>query len=526
MSNILWNHPRISFRFSDASQKRRSPQRFCEASLICLLAVLAAPGCAKPKSDVTSVSDPPIVRLIQPQLRTITRIVGQPSFVEAYERTSIYPKVTGYIEKWNVDIGDKVKKGDVLATLFVPEVREDWQTKKDTVKLDEERIDLAIKSVKVAEADVLAAEAHLLEAQKILARYQAQADRWDVEVKRLKRETERGVVAPQILLESTNQWTESIAARDAAVASIQKAKADLLSKKAALAEAQVYVDVCRARVTVAKSDAKRLEAWVGYLTLTAPYNGVITARNANTGDFVLPATGDPTADRRAPHLSPSGQAAPIYVIDRTDVVRIFVDVPEGDANYVKEGTKATVMIQAFRDQLIPAVVTRTSWALNVKSRTLRAEIDLRNTDRPDVYRDPGLHQIAEVSSNKGLQILPGMYGYGRVVIERPNVWALPVSVLTPVGEKTFYWSYVKGRAVRVEVRTGVSDGAWIEVTNRQVPGKSPGDDPWKPIDGSEQVVHGDLSTLTDDAPVRVADQETGEGKIASATSGQGAKNND
>ena len=111
------------------------------------------------------------------------------------------------------------------------------------------------------------------------------------------------------------------------------------------------------------------------LTLTSPYDGVVVARNANTGDFVMPPTGDPTADHNAPHLSPSGKSAPIYVIDRTDVVRIFVDVPEDDANYVHGGTQGegAVLIKAFRDQSISATVTRTSWALNVKSRTLRGD---------------------------------------------------------------------------------------------------------------------------------------------------------
>jgi multidrug efflux pump subunit AcrA (membrane-fusion protein) len=482
--------------------------------LFCLLTTLAVPGCAKPKSEAKSVSDPPTVRLIQPQLRTIQRIVGQPSFVEAYERTSVYPKLSAYIEKWNVDIGDKVKKGDVLATLFVPEVREDWHTKKDTVKLDEERVALAIKSVKVAEADVQAAEARLLETQKILARYQAQVDRWDVEVQRIKRESEKGVVAPQILLESTNQWKESIAARDAADATIQKAKADLLSKKASLAEAQIYVDVCRARVTVARSDAKRLEAWVGYLTLTAPYDGVIAARNANTGDFVLPATGDPTADRNAPHLSPGKQAAPIYVVDRTDVVRIFVDIPEADANYVHGekdgykgdhpvGTKATVLIQAFRDEWMPAVVTRTSWALNVKSRTLRAEVDL---------------------PNPGSKILPGMYAYGRVIIERPNVRALPPSVLVKTAEKTFFWQYKDGHAVQTEVKTGVSDGEWTEITSRQLPPPPSGANPWTPIDGSEQVIVGDVSTFTNGQAVRLADPGAHKEEVARAEPGAAKPN--
>src|SRR6185437_10497951 len=172
----------------------------CRRLGVWLLALLALPGCSKPEKTAPSVSEPPVLHVIQPPLRKITRIVGQPSFVQSYERTSIYPKVTGYIEKWNVDIGDKVKKGDVLADLFVPELRENWETKKATVKLDKERVDLALKLVEVAKADVKAAEARLEESKKMLGSYKAEVDRWDSEVKRLAREVKRDVVAPQILL--------------------------------------------------------------------------------------------------------------------------------------------------------------------------------------------------------------------------------------------------------------------------------------------------------------------------------------
>ena len=72
-------------------------------------------------------------------------------------------------------------------------------------------------------------------------------------------------------------------------------------------------------------------------------------------------------------------------------------------------------------------MTRTSWALNVKSRTLRAEIDL---------------------PNPGSQLLPGMYAYAKVIIERPDVRALPVAVLTYVGERAYCWTYKDGHAER------------------------------------------------------------------------------
>ncbi|MBV8677872.1 MAG: efflux RND transporter periplasmic adaptor subunit [Planctomycetaceae bacterium] len=450
-----------------------------------LLAALAVSGCAKPEQTAPSVSEPPALHVVHPQLRKIGRVVGQPSFVQSYERTSIYPKVNAFIEKWNVDIGDKVQKGDVLADLFVPELRELLGTKKATVQFDSDRVRFAQEQVEVAAAEVEAARARLEEARAILGKYEAEVVRWDVQVKRIEREVERQVIAPQILLESQNEWKADIAARDAAKAAIVRAEAELLAAKAKLERAKIDVDVARSELAVADSEARRLEAWVGYLKLFAPYDGIVVARNANTWDFVLPASGDPSAMVRAPYLSPSGQAAPVYVIDRTDIVRIFVDIPERDADNVHIGSPARVKIWAYRDEWISATVTRLSWALNTQSRTMRAEIDLPNF---------------------GSKILPGMYAYGKVVVERPNVWALPKSALTYTGGKSFIWQYEDGHAVRTEIQTGLTDGQWVEVTNRHVKATSPEEEGWVPIDSSEQVLMGSkVSTLTEGSPVRLVD---------------------
>ena len=467
------------------------------------LALLAASGCHREeKSHYASASRPTTVQVIHPEFRDIVRTVGQPSFVESYERTSIYPKVTGYIEKWVVDIGDKVNKGDLLARLFVPEIVEDFGTKKATVQLDLERIELAKRIVEVTAADVEAAEAKLDESKAMLDKYQAEVDRWETEVGRLSREVDRGVVDPQVLLESNKQLKSSSAARDAARATIKKSEADLLSERAQLAKARVDVSVAQADLGVASSEAKRMEAWVGYLTLTAPFNGIVSVRNANTFDFVTPSMGDPTADRRSPDLSPSGSAAPIYVIDRTDIVRIFVDIPEQDANFVKIGSKATVLVRAFRDEPIPGTVTRTSWALNVRSRTLRAEIDLTNP-------------LSE--------LLPGMYAYANVIIERRGVPSLPTSAITHAGDKSFCWTYKGGHAERMEVRTGASDGNYIEITNLQAKKTTQSEPTWEPVTGSEQVIAGDISTLAEGEAVEVQGS-SGQSRQAGRTGDPGGPN--
>src|SRR5579871_4514452 len=184
--------------------------------LVGVSAAFAVSGCGhEKKSEVSSVTTAPTVRVVRPEKRTIVRTVGQPSFIESYERTSIFPKLTAYIEKWYVDIGDKVTKQQVLADLFVPEVEEDYKTKAATVELNKQKIELAQKMVTVAEADVSAAAARLDASKAILDQYQSQVDRWDSEVKRLTRETKRGVVDRQVTDESQNQLRASTASRDA-----------------------------------------------------------------------------------------------------------------------------------------------------------------------------------------------------------------------------------------------------------------------------------------------------------------------
>ncbi len=177
----------------------------------------------------------------------------------------------------------------------------------------------------------------------------------------------------------------------------------------------------------------------------APYDGLIVARNANVFDSVQPLTGHNTATKRASNV-PVRDAKPLYVVARVDVVRVIVDIPERDASYIRVGTRASVLVPGRRDAPFQASVTRTSWAVNVKSRVLRAEIDLPNPDG---------------------RLKLGMYAYGKVIIERLGARSLPTAAVTSIDRKDYCWIYDNGRAVRTEIETGVSDGQWIEVIHRR-----------------------------------------------------------
>jgi hypothetical protein len=108
----------------------------------------------------------------------------------------------------------------------------------------------------------------------------------------------------------------------------------------------------------------------------------------------------------------------------------------------------------------------------------------------------------ELPNAKG-KFLPGMYAYGSVFIERSDVRALPVSAVTQIGNQTYCYLARDGKAVRTPVQTGVSDGSWVEVTRKLVRSAGSSEGTWVAFDGTEAVIDGDLSEISDGLPVEV-----------------------
>ncbi|HEY4313183.1 MAG TPA: efflux RND transporter periplasmic adaptor subunit [Pirellulales bacterium] len=458
------------------------------AAALALLLSVSLTGCGRhAKSDAEVISDIPTVKLVHAESRDLSRAVGQPSFIDSYEQTAIYAKLPAYIQKWNSDIGDRVKEGDLLATLYIPELEQEWNLKKAQVTMDTALVAQAKRLVDVAAGNLKAADAKILETRADVGKFEALVKRWDSEVGRQVKMVDERVLDQQILGESRRQFESSVASKDAADAAVQTAEAIDVARAADLEKSKVDVEVADARLSVAKADAERVAALYSYTKLIAPYPSIVVLRNANTGDFVLPATGDPSASGRTIDQS-AARGTPIYVLARTDVVRIYVDVPESEANYIvsevdkKAGdprplSKASVRIAAFQNDDIPATVTRSSWALNMKSRTLRAEIDLHNPDA---------------------RLLPGMYAYGTVMIERPKTMSLPQSTIVENGNQQCCFLYIDGKSVRTPLQIGLRAGDLVEVLKKQHAGA------WVDFDTKDQVIEGDLTELVDGGEVKIA----------------------
>lgn len=452
----------------------------CWLTLVLLPALSS--GCSDPKaSTVSPISLDPTVKVVHALPRTVVRTVEQPGVIGAYERTGLYAKVSGFVKKWNVDIGDRVKKDQTLVKLWAPDVVAQHEQMQAQVVLDKALVEQSHKLQLVAQRNATAATEMLAQARADVNRYAADVERWDSEVKRLTGLVKERVVDQQVLDETQRQLKSGLASLEAARAAVKTRDAQRLAAEATTEKTTTDISAAQARVKVAEADERRLAALVDYLTITAPYDGVVYARNVNEGDFVLPSTGDPTQGSFSLGVSPS-KATPLYVINRVDKVLFVVGVPEADAPYVVAGTEARVRVPSLTGRTFKAKVTRTSWALNSTSRTLMAQIDI---------------------ANPKAEYVPGMYAYGSVIIERKGVRAVPLKAVTHIGNQTYCYLAEDGKAAQTEVQIGVSDGTWVEVTGKLVHSSATDERTWQSFDGTEAVIVGDLSELSDGTTVRV-----------------------
>ena len=121
--------------------------------------------------------------------------------------------MSGFIDDYYFDIGDEVKNGQLLAKIFVPELKERHDQMVEQVKLDTQLVDVAQKGVQNAEAEVAEAKAKLRS-------YDAEIDRWGTEVKRLTEMVREKVVDQEILTETKMTLDQSVAAKNAANATV------------------------------------------------------------------------------------------------------------------------------------------------------------------------------------------------------------------------------------------------------------------------------------------------------------------
>jgi HlyD family secretion protein len=436
----------------------------CSAGLASLF--LAAEGCSRANKNSTVNQSPtevktPTVTLDKPKHETLRQTVRQPGHMQAFEQTPIYPKISGYVLKWHVDIGDHVEAGQVLAELYVPEMVKELKQKEETVNQFR-------KAYEVAKGRVATAASIVDEVKAGLLRAKANHELWRRQYERISK-LAGSVIDVQVKDETWSQFQSAHAGEE-------EAKAKITTAGASWEEAKAAQDKARADIAVAEADRERLAALVDYAKLPAPFAGVITRRNINTGDFVQPPTG--------------GKGEPLYVVERQDLMRIFVAVPETDAAWVRKGLKATVYVQALQGQEFSAEVVRTSRSLDATTRTLLTEIDLPNTQG---------------------RLQSGMYANATITAEHEGFTLSTSAVITQgdvtQGYQSFCFIEQDGKAHRVVIELGIRQGSRVQVLRKQLTAAT-GSEPavWQEFSGEEKVVQENVGSLADGQAISVVEK--------------------
>ncbi len=284
------------------------------------------------KVEAETVSGPPIVLATKLKAADAGGHLDMPASIQAFEQTPIFARTSGYVKARYVDIGDHVKKGQLLAQI------EDPQT---------------------AQA-LLQAKAALAQVKAQVAQVQANAE----------------------LSKTTNQRWQSLV-REGVVA-----QQDADQKRAQAGADAAAVVAAQANVAASEANVKNLTEQVSFSRVVAPFSGIILSRSIDTGSLI--SSGSQTG------------VTQMFTLAQADTVRVFANVPQTSSVGLKKGQIAKVAVRELPGQMFTGTIERTSNSIDLATRTLLVEVDLKNDGR----------------------ILPGMYA--TVLLDVPRGGAPPV----------------------------------------------------------------------------------------------------
>lgn len=385
----------------------------------------------EPAAAGSDAGNKPRVETVRAAKGGLVRTTTQPGSAHSFESAELFAKVSGYLQAQHVDIGSYVKRGQLLAEIDVPELSKDVDAATATcqqalaeVAQSEARVEAAILDHKAAEARIEQARADLERWQSDLQLAHKQHDRIR-ELNQMKGIEARIVDEKQHQVQSTKAGEH--AARVAVAASVQQAAA--AESRVALAKADLRLT--QAKVAVAEAACERAKVMASYTRITSPYDGVVTCRNFHRGAYV-----------RSPD---QGGQVPLLSVDRRDLMRVVVRIPEREIPYVHVGDKAVVEFDALPNRRFETAISRIGHGEDARTRTMIAEIDLPNKD--DLLRDHmyGRVEIELEEASEGLRI-PSACLVGNVTDGKARVFVVQ-----------------DGEASLRDIQVGKDTGATVEV---------------------------------------------------------------
>jgi RND family efflux transporter MFP subunit len=272
-------------------------------------------------SDASAaVSASPQVYVVHP-VASAAAGYSLPGTTQAIQDSIIYARVSGYLSKRYVDIGDPVKTGQLLAEIQSPELDQQLSQAQANLQQADKQLDLQ--------------KANLELARVTMDRYKG-AD------------------------------LENAVAKEA----VDQAVAGFSTAQASVAAAQASVDSNQANV-------REYQAMTAFERVLAPFDGIVTQRNVDLGALIT--AGSPTNNISVAPTTVTGAATGLFEVSHIDTLRVFVSVPQVVAPNIAVGTAAQITIRGALTAPVAAMVTRTANALDPGTRTLLTEVDVPNS---------------------------------------------------------------------------------------------------------------------------------------------------
>jgi multidrug efflux pump subunit AcrA (membrane-fusion protein) len=321
-------------------------------------------------------------------------------------QVDLYPKVSGYLEKISVQIGDSVRQGQVIAQIdrgeFVQKVRE-AEAKVAQAKAAADEIEAGTRSedVRQAEEAVKQAQSRFENAKMHRERMEALYEKKIISKKDFDNaDTECTVCEAQ--LSSSQERLKQL--KEGARREVREgSRAKLKEMEAILAQEQIRLQNTQ---------------------IVAPFSGEIVRRNVDSGALVSPST-------------------PLVTLVHVETLKVLANVLEKDISLVKVGMKVKVLTEAYQDKPFEGTIVRINEALDLATRTLQAEINV---------------------PNPGRLLKPGMFARIEVVLkEKPDALAVPREAVLKEEGKPFVFTVEGNQAIRKPVVTGIEQDRLIEI---------------------------------------------------------------
>ncbi len=376
--------------------------------------------------------DKPVVSVVQPTPGGLQRTSRYTGHARAVAQQQVYPVVSGYLKRIAVDIGDAVKKGDVLAEVDAPLLEMEVRQARAALALEEREVKAAEAEVNTAMAEVklVADRASALESK-------LKGDEAFVAFRRKQAARYKGLLRDQaidqrLVDEQEDQLHAAIQTLNSTKQALQNVRSEIAVKESKVQSAKAVVETARSKLEIGDLSVQKAQAQLGFAVLRANLDGVVIGRNVSSGDFVF--------------SSEQGGRRPLLTVLRTDPIRVVVNVAESDVPFIRPGVSVHLEAAMQPDIKLPdCTVSRTGFVIDEKTGTMQVEMDVPNP--------------------KNL-LRPGMFIRALLVLDKKapaGAVAVPATAVVKRKEHSYIFIVRDDKAHLTPVRVSYEEGDRVEI---------------------------------------------------------------